>query len=239
MSNLNEFTSLDKEEQLNILKELSDPNLSDHETEVMNYLRTHTLYETVEYFAEQKLQEYLKHSEISNTKTYVVDDYTDDELYLAHLKCNYPSFTDEELSSKLNIAKSNKTLFKKEIIFLRQDYKIKEKQEILSYLTSDSYSVDPAQLIKDIEDVKNERLKVKAKAHLYISKDSFEGKRSKCKILGFFSTNLSEIDEFLYNYPGYKMLVYLYESADTCKLLKLIDSTNTPVFKKGGKLCHY
>lgn len=215
----------------------SNPNLSDHEIEVMNYLRTHTLYETVEYFAEQKLQEYLKHSEISNTKTYVVDDYTDDELYLAHLKCNYPSFTDEELLSKLNIAKSNKTLFEKEITFLRQDYEIKEKQEILSYLTSDNYSVDPAQLIKDIEDAEDKILKTKA--HFYISKDSFDGKLLKCKILGFFSTNSNEIDEFLYNYPDYNMIVYLYESADTCKLLKLIDSTNTPVFKKGGRLCHY
>lgn len=182
MSNLNEFTSLDKEEQLNILKELSDPNLSDHETEVMNYLRTHTLYETIEYFAEQKLQEYLKHSEILNTKT-------------------------------------------------------KERQEILSYLTSDSYSVDPAQLIKDIEDARDKILKTKA--HFYISKDSSDGKQSKCKILGFLSKNLNEIDEFLYNYPDYNMIVYLYESPDTCKLLKLIDSTNTPVFKKGGRLCHY
>lgn len=182
MSDLNEFISLDKEEHLNLLKELSDSNLSDHEMEVMNYLRTHTLYETVEYFAEQKLQEYLKYSEISNAGT-------------------------------------------------------KERQEILSYLTSDNYSVDFTQLIKDLEDSKDKILKTKA--YFYISKDSFDGKLSKCKILGFFSTNSNEIDEFLYNYPDYNMIVYLYESADTCKLLKLADSINTPVFKKGGRLCHY
>ena len=34
-----DFGSLDREEQLNILKEITDPSLSDHEKEVIGYLR--------------------------------------------------------------------------------------------------------------------------------------------------------------------------------------------------------
>jgi hypothetical protein len=47
-------------------------------------------------------------------------------LYLADLKYKYPSFTDEELLSKLNIAKSDESLFTKEVEVLRQSYKAEE-----------------------------------------------------------------------------------------------------------------
>jgi hypothetical protein len=124
-----DFTSLDKEEQLNILKEITDPGLSDHETEVINYLRKNnvTFNEVIDYFANQRLQEYLNaNPEAIPPQTYTIDDYSDDELYLADLKSKYPSFTDDELVSKLNIAKSDENLFKKEVDVLREGYKAEE-----------------------------------------------------------------------------------------------------------------
>lgn len=124
-----DFTSLDKEEQLNILKELSDPGLSDHETEVINYLRRNnvTLNEVIDYFANQRLQEYLTaNPEAVPPQVYSIDDYSDDELYLADLKSKYPSFTDDELVSKLNIAKADENLFSKEVEILRESYKAEE-----------------------------------------------------------------------------------------------------------------
>ena len=124
-----DFASLDREEQLNILKEISAPDLSDHETEVINYLRKNrvTFNEVIDYFANQRLQEYLNNNPIETPqKTYSIDDYTDDELYLADLKSKYPSFTDDELISKLNIAKADENLFQKEVDVLRTSYKAEE-----------------------------------------------------------------------------------------------------------------
>ena len=124
-----DFNSLDREEQLNILKEITDPGLSEHEIDVVNYLRKNkvSFNEVIDYFANQRLQEYLSaHPEPEPQRSYSVDDYSDDELYLADLKYKYPSFTDEELVSKLNIAKSDDSLFTKEVEVLRQSYKAEE-----------------------------------------------------------------------------------------------------------------
>ena len=124
-----DFNSLDREEQLNILKEITDPGLSDHEKEVIGYLRKNrvSFNEVIDYFAEQRLQEYLNtHPEAVPPTVYSIDEYTDDELYLADLKSKYPSFTDDELISKLNIAKSDENLFTKEVDVLRESYKAEE-----------------------------------------------------------------------------------------------------------------
>lgn len=126
-----DFNSLSREEQLTMLQELTDPGLSDHEVEVVNYLRKNrvTFNEVIDYFANQKLEEYLNaHPEERHQQNYSIDDYNDDELYLADLKSKYPSFTDEELMSKLNIAKSDEDLFKKEVDVLRSNYKAQEDQ---------------------------------------------------------------------------------------------------------------
>lgn len=124
-----DFNSLEREEQLNILKEITDPGLSDHEIEVVNYLRKNNVSfnEVIDYFANQRLQEYLNENpEAIRQQVYSIDDYSDDELYLADLKSKYPSFSDEELISKLNIAKSDENLFKKEVDVLRDSYKADE-----------------------------------------------------------------------------------------------------------------
>lgn len=126
-----DFNSLSREEQLTMLQELTAPDLSQHEVEVINYLRQNrvSFNEVIDYFANQRLEAYLnEHPEDRPQREYSIDDYSDDELYLADMKSKYPSFTDEELLSKLNTAKYDENLFKKEVDALRESYKAQEDQ---------------------------------------------------------------------------------------------------------------
>lgn len=128
-----DFNSLSKEEQMTMLQELTNPGLSNHEIEVINYLRQNrvSFNEVIDYFANQRLEEYLNENpEARHQQTYSVDEYSDEELYFADLKSKYPSFSDEELTSKLNIAKADENLFKKEVEVLRESYKAAEDQQI-------------------------------------------------------------------------------------------------------------
>ena len=56
-----DFDTLDRETQLTMLRELSDPGLSEHEIEVVNYLRRNNVSfnDVIEHYAEQRLQQYL------------------------------------------------------------------------------------------------------------------------------------------------------------------------------------
>jgi hypothetical protein len=62
-------------------------------------------------------------------KEYKIDDYTDDELYISDMKLKYPDFTDEELNERLESAKVNEELFKKEVDALRAYYKEQEEND--------------------------------------------------------------------------------------------------------------
>lgn len=128
-----DFDSLSDEDKLNVLNSLSDPGLSQHEIDVVNYLRQNgvTFNQVIDYFSKKAVDDYVAQNPDSvPTKTYTIDDYTDEELYLADLKSKYPDFTDEELTSKLNSAKSNEELFKKEVNALRTEYKKEEDAQV-------------------------------------------------------------------------------------------------------------
>lgn len=128
-----DFNSLSDEEKLNIINSVSDPGLTQHETDVINYLRQNnvTFNQVIDYFSKKAVEDYLaQNPDQVYQKSYTIDDYTDDELYLADLKSKYPEFTDEELMSKLETAKANEALFKKEVDALRVDYKKQEDAEI-------------------------------------------------------------------------------------------------------------
>ena len=108
------------------LKSISDIGLSEDETEAINYMRRNgkNLSQIIDYFAQERLNAYLnEHPEDVHQKKYTIDDYNDEELYLADLQAKYPNFTDEELFSKLDSAKENEELFKKEVEALRAEYK--------------------------------------------------------------------------------------------------------------------
>lgn len=128
-----DFNNLSEEDKLNIFKELSNPGYSDYEKEVIEYLRKNnaTLDDVIDYYKKQAVEEYLQeHPEDKHQRTYNIDEYTDDEVYLYDLKNKYPEFTDEELNSKLDSAKLNTELFDKEVAAIRTNLKnIEDEQE--------------------------------------------------------------------------------------------------------------
>ena len=87
----------------------------------------------VNYYANQAVQNYIN-SQTAPEKTYSIDEYSDEELYMADLKARFPDFTDEEIEAKLDTAKLNEETFKKEVDSLRSYYKAEEDAVCLMQL---------------------------------------------------------------------------------------------------------
>lgn len=121
-----DFKSLSKDEQIEVLKNLTDSGLSDQEKADLNWLRQNNmnLRQFSNAVSQRSVQDYLSQNpDQAPQRVYQIDDYSDDELYLADLKSKYPDFTDEELLSKLESAKDNEDLYTKEVTALRSSYK--------------------------------------------------------------------------------------------------------------------
>lgn len=144
-----DFSALSIEDQLQVLRDITDPGLTDSEIDTINYLRKNnaTLEQVVDYFAEKRLQEYLQqHPEDVHQKTYGVDSLSDDDLFVTDLRNRYPDLTDEEVNQELETAKANEDLFKKKAEILRNTYKQNEDQA----------EAEKAQLAEqEVEDFKN------------------------------------------------------------------------------------
>lgn len=120
-----DFHSLSHEEQLEILRNLTDSGLSDREIDELNWLRQNglTLKDYGSAVSRQSIQDYRANNQTPTPqRVYTVDDYSDDELYIADLKTKYPDFTDQELLSKLEVAKEDEVLYDKEVAALRKSY---------------------------------------------------------------------------------------------------------------------
>lgn len=136
-----DFNSLSNAEKLNIIKEISNPGLSDYEQQVVQFIRDNgSLDQIIKYYQDQAVNAYLnEHPEDIHTRQYEIDDYTDDELYLANLKMQYPDFSDEELYAKLDSAKINEDLFTKETATLRQRFKEQEDEMLQQQRQQEEY----------------------------------------------------------------------------------------------------
>jgi L-rhamnose mutarotase len=126
------FTDLTTEEQLSILNELSDPGLTEEEAQTIAYLRQNnvTFQDVIEYYKDQAIREYIIATQNDNTVQYGVDEYSDDELYLADLKSRYVDMSEEELMAELESAKENEELFNKKAESIRNRFKAIEDEEI-------------------------------------------------------------------------------------------------------------
>ena len=124
-----EFNSLDNAEKLNIIKELTSPNLSKDEIETINYLRANnaTIQDVVSYYSQKAVEDYIKENGAIE-KPSAVDDYSDDELYVADLKAKFSDMSDEEVKADLENAKENQELFQKKVDIIRKQYKAKEEE---------------------------------------------------------------------------------------------------------------
>lgn len=124
-----DWNSLSKDEQLTMLQELSSSDYTDYERQVINYLRKNQtdLQGVIDYFSKKAVEDYLaKNPDKVHQKEYTIDDYSDDELYISDMKLKFPDFTNEELNERLENAKVNEELFKKEVDALRAYYKEQE-----------------------------------------------------------------------------------------------------------------
>lgn len=125
-----DFNTLSKEDQLTMLRDLGSSDYTDYERQVIDYLRQvqMDLPSVIKYYQDQAIQQYLNSNpDKVHQRTYVIDDYTDDELYISDLKIKFPEFSDEELLAKLDAAKTNEELFEKEVNALREYYKKDEE----------------------------------------------------------------------------------------------------------------
>ena len=124
------FSELSREEQLSILNELAKPNLTDSEIQAVQYLRDNnaTLQDVINHFSKQAVEKYIASN--APQREYSVDEYSNDELYIADLRSKFPEMSDAELEADLTLAKSNEELFNKKVETIRTNYKQLEDQKI-------------------------------------------------------------------------------------------------------------
>lgn len=125
------FYNLPEDEQLSILNEFAnETGLTEEESSVINYMRQYNVgfQQILDSYANQKIQAYASQNPVA--REYQIDEYDDDELFVADLKMKYPNFTDDELLDKLDAAKLNEDLYHKEVTELRNYYKQIEDSQL-------------------------------------------------------------------------------------------------------------
>lgn len=128
------WNDLSEDEKLNILNtsnEEDDTALDDNEIDLINRMRLSgmSVQEYLDSIKQLGASEYAK--SIQNQQedySYTVDDLSDDELYILDLQARVEDISDEECQEALDRAKTNPTLFEKEVAGLREDYKRLEDQ---------------------------------------------------------------------------------------------------------------
>lgn len=152
-----DFNTLDNDEKLNILKELTTPNLSQDEINVINYLRANnaTIQDVIHYYSTKAVNDYISKNE---SREYSIDEYNDEELYIADLKSKFPDMTDEDIQADLENAKLNEDLFSKKTAAIRQQYKNAEDQQAQARIQEqenryNTFKDSIAQSLTDFEDI--------------------------------------------------------------------------------------
>lgn len=116
------WDSLSSQDQFNLIQsseaKVEEPNISDDEIELINAIRNSgmTPTEYINYIQQGVSQPVVE-------QNYTVDDYSDDELFLADFLSRMGDITDEEAQQALETAKANEELYNKQIQALRKEYK--------------------------------------------------------------------------------------------------------------------
>lgn len=132
-----DWDDLTYDEQLNILMGDNSSNpetdLDDDEIDLINSVRQSKMStkEYIDAVRNNAINEYAaNYAQQAPAPKYSVDDYTDDELYLYDMQVRMPDMTDDELSEALDSAKSNESLFKKQVNGIRNEYRQLEENKI-------------------------------------------------------------------------------------------------------------
>lgn len=126
------WDDLDTKEKLNIIySSKQDPNtdLDDAETQLINTIRKSGLTpaEYLENLQQQGVNNYIQ-NKANEQYQYEIDQFSDDELFISDLISKAGDITDEEAKEALEKAKSNETLYAKQIAALRNEYREIEEQ---------------------------------------------------------------------------------------------------------------
>ena len=129
-----DWDSLSNEDKLNIINSSTeDPetDLDESEIQLISAIRNSgmTPAEYLQHVEESGVERYLQNSQ-GDTYEYSVDQYNDDELFIADFISRMGDVTDEEAQEALEKAKSNETLFSKQIQAIRNEYKAIEDENI-------------------------------------------------------------------------------------------------------------
>lgn len=133
MEELN-WNDLSTEEKLNVLNSsMSDPetDLDDEEAQLINSIRESGLTpaEYLEHLQSEGINSYIRNNQ-EQAYQYQVDQYSDDELFLFDFISRMGNVTDEEAQEALERAKSNESLFAKQISAIRNEYKAIEEENL-------------------------------------------------------------------------------------------------------------
>lgn len=143
---------MSSDEQYNILSSSDlDENygLDDNEIDLINSIRSSrvSVNDYMNYIKQQGIKEYL---EQNNTVHYTVDDYTDDELYVADMQARFPDMTEDEITNSLDHDKSNESLYQRKIDSLRQEYKdLEDKKNQMELAQQEEERAKQAQEFSD------------------------------------------------------------------------------------------
>lgn len=128
------WDNLSTEEKLNILNTSEeDPSqeLDESEISLINAIRESRLTpeEYLNNLQQQSVNNYIQNAQ-DIQRSYKIDEYSDDELFIFDLMSKASDITDQEAQEALEAAKSNEALFQKQVEAIRNQLKIQEDEAI-------------------------------------------------------------------------------------------------------------
>lgn len=118
-----DWNNLTVDEQFNILNHHDDPEegLDDDEIDLINKIRSARL--TPREYEDYLLRQGASSLQPKEEPSYIIDDLTDDELYVYDLQARNEDITEEEALDALEKAKMSEATFSKQMKGIREEYK--------------------------------------------------------------------------------------------------------------------
>lgn len=125
-----DWDSLSNDDKLNILetsKQSAENDLDESEIQLINAIRQSGMNpsEYLQYLGNNEVQRYIQNNQ---EPQYEIDQYSDDELFLMDFISRMGDVSDEEAEEALAKAKSNESLYQKQINAIRNEYKEAENE---------------------------------------------------------------------------------------------------------------
>lgn len=129
-----DWNTLSNSEKLGIIQSSEgtpDTDLDESETELINTIRTSgmTPSEYIEYIKQDGINNYVQNRQAQEYQ-YQVDQFSDDDLFIYDFMSRMGDVSEDEAREALERAKSNESLYAKQIGAIRKEYKSMEEESI-------------------------------------------------------------------------------------------------------------